>query len=693
MQFFSKALSILISISLTACHSTTGTNAVTSSSVAPPPQQLEVIPGHDYLRDAFSKRKVILKQSPGAKGFQPAAAEAVDSEIIPQGAKLTALVDNACVAAMESSMEAPVSVPAAAEGVAVAELELQAYDFTVAEDQSLNDLKTAAENDPCLIGVTNSGEASINAVPNDPFYASSNQNFRLQAADAWDWFYESDKRVNMDINIAIVDTGIRFTHQDLAANMWTSPTGTFGYDFINNDNNPTDDNGHGTHVAGITGAVNNNGLGASGVMGRRVKLMGVKVLSAAGNGSFAAIANGINYAVAQGAHIINMSLGAFVAGGAADTEMDPIVAAAITNAVAAGVTVIIAAGNNNANLDSSTSFPANMGARIAGVLSIGSIDSVSNVRSSFSNFSATRVELFAPGAESTNVSGIFAPYFSADNAYARLQGTSMATPIVAGAAGLALGMLRTNNVAVTPAQLEALLVDSAPVNANLNGLGRQAKSLNLLSLAVGLASTYAAADPRKLSITTQPVPVTAVEGTASALSVVVSSFPAARYQWVKAGVNVPGATAATLNFASLQPADFATFQVNVTNGFTNLSSAAVLMNVLFRPRIVTQPATIAANMGQAQTLALQSIANPMPTYQWLFNGVPLLGKTEATLNFTSLKWTDRGAYVLRITNAQGTIDSTPIQLNLNAIERPNDGGLTDGLEDDPVSDGGLGGGT
>lgn len=677
MKIWGKILCLGTSFSLAACNPTGPANTGRSYSSVTPPVQIEVVPGKDYLRDAFSKRKVILKKTNTQQGFQPASTEGADSEIIRAGTRLTALVDNSCVPAADKD-EVPISELAVTNGVPVPVLELQAYEFTVAEDKPLGEFSSTADKDVCLIGVTNSGVASASAVPNDPNFAASNHHARLQSSLGWDWYYESDKKINADITIAIIDTGIRYTHQDLAANMWQSAQGTFGYDFIGNDNDPNDDNGHGTHVAGIAGGVSNNAVGISGVMGRNVKLMAVKVLAASGSGPFAAIANGINYAVAQGAHIINMSLGAFVAGGPPDNEMDPLVAAAITNAVAAGVTVIIAAGNNNANLDTATSFPANMGARIAGVISIGSLDSVSNLRSSFSNFSATRVELFAPGSETTGASGILATYNTSDTAYTRLQGTSMATPVVAGAAGLALGMLRTNNVAITPAQLEALLVNSAPVNPNLNGLGRQAKSLNLVNLAVGIAMGYANADPRKLTITTQPVGVTALEGAAASFSVVVSSFPAARYQWTKSGVNIPGATAATLNFANLQPSDLSNIRVNVTNGFATMASAEVLLNVLFRPRIVTQVTTVAADEGKAQTLSLQSIANPLPTYQWLFNGVPLLGKTQAALEFERLKWSDRGSYVLRITNAHGTVDSAPIVLMLNAIERPNDGGLNDG---------------
>src|SRR5580765_4698440 len=111
-----------------------------------------------------------------------------------------------------------------------------------------------------------------------------------------------------DVTVAIVDTGAQLDHPDLAPNLWTNPAdGSHGYDFVNHDDDPADDNGHGTSIAGIVGARGNNRIGVTGVAWR-VKLMIVKVLGADGTGSEGDVAAGILYAVRNGARIINLSM-------------------------------------------------------------------------------------------------------------------------------------------------------------------------------------------------------------------------------------------------------------------------------------------------------------------------------------------------------------------------------------------------
>ncbi len=111
--------------------------------------------------------------------------------------------------------------------------------------------------------------------------------------------------------VAVIDTGVNYNHEDLADNMWDGSASGYnyhGYDFVNSDYDPMDFNGHGTHVAGIIGAVGNNGKGVTGVCWN-VKIMAVRVLNAVGEGTTANIVSGINFAVSRGAKVINMSLG------------------------------------------------------------------------------------------------------------------------------------------------------------------------------------------------------------------------------------------------------------------------------------------------------------------------------------------------------------------------------------------------
>jgi subtilisin family serine protease len=141
----------------------------------------------------------------------------------------------------------------------------------------------------------------------------------ISATKAWDITTGSNTIV-----VAVIDTGVDYTHPDLAANIWTNPgeipdngidddgngyvDDVHGYDFINNDNDPMDDNGHGTHCAGVIGAIGNNGIGIAGVAWK-VKIMPLKFLRADGNGDTAASLNAIAYARRMGANVISCSWG------------------------------------------------------------------------------------------------------------------------------------------------------------------------------------------------------------------------------------------------------------------------------------------------------------------------------------------------------------------------------------------------
>ena len=145
----------------------------------------------------------------------------------------------------------------------------------------------------------------------------------IKAVPAWDIIHDAP-----NIVVAVVDTGVNLNHRDLAGNLWTNPAPTFGdfhgANFVNSvtTGDPTDDNGHGTHVAGTIGAVGNNGLAVTGVAWR-VQIMAVKVFPASGDGSVSDIARGINYAVTHGAHIINASYGETGSTGFSQTSSPP----------------------------------------------------------------------------------------------------------------------------------------------------------------------------------------------------------------------------------------------------------------------------------------------------------------------------------------------------------------------------------
>ncbi|MBN8541037.1 MAG: S8 family serine peptidase [Deltaproteobacteria bacterium] len=419
---------------------------------------------------------VVSSQKASAMGLSGKLSSPDDS-IIPKGTQLMALYDNEC----RGKKDAPVR--------------FEAVDMTPAEDLSLAKLESEANQDPCLLRIdenqvrqfiapiSDTGadsftkaaqEAEENvsslATVNDAQVADARHITHSKALISWDWFY-SDAAITIanlptDVIVAVVDTGVLHTHPDLIDNRFQNAGGNNGFDFVNNDDNPTDDNGHGTHVAGIVGARANNAIGVTGVMGTRVKIMGVKVLDAAGSGAPANIVNGIRYAADQGAHVLNLSLG----GQFTSTALRD----AVAYAVSRGTVVVIAAGNSNALMDAGTNFfaPSGYAKDIPGSIAVGSVDAVSGARSGFSNFGPTYVWIGAPGSN-----GILSTYTG--NTYTALQGTSMASPVVAGAAALLVAAHRARGIAYAPSDILNLLTDSArPVTA-LNTAFRGGATLDL----------------------------------------------------------------------------------------------------------------------------------------------------------------------------------------------------------------------
>ena len=208
------------------------------------------------------------------------------------------------------------------------------------------------------------------------------------------------------VRVAVVDTGIDYLHPDLAANF------AGGYDFVNNDADPMDDNGHGTHVSGTIAAVRNG----TGVLGAapEADLFALKVLGSSGSGSWSGILSALDWCAANRVAVANFSLGS-------SSYPGTTVEAGFDNAAKAGVLLVAAAGNSGPGTDT-----VNYPGKFASVIAVGSTTSTDLV----SSFSSTGpdVELAAPGSliYSTTLGG----------GYGTLSGTSMATPHVTGVAAL-----------------------------------------------------------------------------------------------------------------------------------------------------------------------------------------------------------------------------------------------------------------
>lgn len=263
-----------------------------------------------------------------------------------------------------------------------------------------------------------------------------------------------------NVMVAIIDTGVDYTHQDLEANVVRS----LGKNFNADTDDAFDDNGHGTHVAGTIGAVGNNGLGVAG-MSWNVQIVPVKFLDGSGSGNLGDAVEAIDYVnslVDQGYPII-ASNNSWGGGGFSQPLYDSVKAAQDR-----GILFFAAAGNEANDNDASPSFPANYNQYLGNVVSVASIDKNGEL-SWFSNFGNT-VDIAAPGED------IASTY--PGNQYAYLSGTSMATPHVTGAAAL----LKAYHPELNGTSLKSLILERVKKNSNLKGSVAGAKQLNLAKL-------------------------------------------------------------------------------------------------------------------------------------------------------------------------------------------------------------------
>lgn len=329
--------------------------------------------------------------------------------------------------------------------------------------------KLAAQ--PCIAGVTENPSVTSQAV-NDPLYVNQPALPSISQIQGERFFFHPLWGIRRDVTVAVVDSGAQLNHPDLLARVWRGPDGFSGFDFVNGDNDPSDDFGHGTHVAGIVLAQKDNGVGVRGVMGDWSKLMAVKSQDAGGGGTMADVINAFRWAVDHGAEVVNLSL--------ASRLQNQALVDALDYAVNHNVTVVVAAGNDGEQITSNNFIsPIGYAADFAGVIGVGSFDANSKLRSAFSNYAPLYVEIAAPGSPGSNA-GILSTF--PNGQYSGINGTSMSAPHVAGAAALATGFLKTHSIAYTPEQIEQLILGSADRNSANQTYFSEGRALNLENL-------------------------------------------------------------------------------------------------------------------------------------------------------------------------------------------------------------------
>lgn len=355
-------------------------------------------------------------------------------------------------------------------------------DKVSAKVESVEMASMRTPNDPSFSlqwGLKNSGQG--------PFYGKSGAD--IKASDAWGTTTGSSSVI-----IAVVDTGVDYTHSDLAANIWTNsgeiPNNGIdddgngyiddvrGWNFVSNSNNPMDDHGHGTHCAGTIAAVGNNNIGITGVCWN-AKIMPLKFLDSTGNGRVSNAISAILYANKKGAQVISNSWG-----GTQYTQ-------ALKDAIdASSAVVVCAAGNSGQNSDTNPQYPAAMSS--SNIISVAATDSKDNL-ASFSNYGSSSVDLAAPGVT------IYSTY--KNNQYQYLSGTSMATPFVSGVAGL----VKAANPSLSKNQVRDRILNTVDKLSSLSGKVATGGRLNAAS-AVGSVSPSPTVTPTP---TSQPGVLTA----------------------------------------------------------------------------------------------------------------------------------------------------------------------------------------
>jgi|GEM_PF-577078 len=315
--------------------------------------------------------------------------------------------------------------------------------FELGKGQNIEDIAAAYQNDPDVEYAELNYIVSVCNTPGDSLYSTQwPLNNTGQTYPAWGVrFYETlhgtaESDINApeawdissgssDIVVAVIDSGVDYNHRDLQGNMWTDANGCYGYDFCNNDNDPIDDLGHGTHCAGIIAARGNNSTDMTGVSWN-AKIMAVKFLGWDGYGEESAAVEAINYAVNNGADILSNSWGAW--------EPSQAVEDAIDYAYSNGVIVVAAAGN----LGFGAPAP-NYPAYYDHVIAVAATDSNDN-KASFSNYGEW-VEVAAPGADILSLRGYDTWMGNVYNSTTTVaSGTSMACPHVAGICALMLSV-------------------------------------------------------------------------------------------------------------------------------------------------------------------------------------------------------------------------------------------------------------
>src|SRR5437667_202265 len=317
---------------------------------------------------------------------------------------------------------------------------------------------------------------AVTTTPTDPLWSQQYDMVKIAAPTAWDTQTNAG-----DVIVAIIDTGIDFTHPDLQGNLWTDPgnSTTHGFTCMNGTCSAggSDDFGHGTHVAGTIGAFANNGAGIAGI-NWKVQLLSVKFLDSNGSGliSDATITFNKVLTLIQQGFKIRMTSNSWGGGGFRQSLKD-----AMSQVEAAGAVNVCAAGNSGQNADASPMYPGAYDNR--GIISVLASDQ-NDVGAGFTNYGVASVDIAAPGVNTLSTVPTSSCALCDPSGYKLLSGTSMATPHVSGV----LAAMFHKNSALTANQARDVLLDPASYDALSDTLASTSSTGGRLNFAKSIAN-------------------------------------------------------------------------------------------------------------------------------------------------------------------------------------------------------------
>jgi subtilisin family serine protease len=488
--------------------------------------------------------------------------------------------------------------------------------------QTVDDAVAALEANPDVEFAEPDVVVRIAVTPNDSLYGSYQWPAPMIGLPAaWDTTTGSP-----GVIVAVIDTGVDATHPDLSGKITTGANA--GYNFVSNNTNTSDDNSHGTFVAGIIAANTNNASGMAGVCWT-CKIMPVKVLDSTGSGTSFNVSQGIDWAVSRGAQVINLSLG----GGAASSLQT-----SVDNAWNAGVVVVAASGNDNG--------PVLYPGAYSNAIAVGSVDS-SGARSSFSNY-GPELDIMAPGG---NVLGTLCACNGYAGGYGTGSGTSFAAPHVAGVAALLIASGVTDKAQVRSRLLTTATDMGTAGFDNLTGWGRVNAAV---AIEGPLAVTWGANTlPTSLSAgSSTTAQVTFTNSGSSAWSAGGATPVRFAYHWLNG--SCPGTTTAVWDgLRTNLPSDVASGGT-VTNLSATIQAPASAGTYCLKYDLVQEGVVWFSAQGGSTQTATVTVSAAQYGVTWGSNTLPTTmaagSSTTRTVSFTnsgSLTWQSGGTNPVR----------------------------------------------